>query len=103
MKNCFVVIAKMDKDDAPFDLDVDQIYPENYPLVEGHVWVISTPPGVGADEIAENLRLISGPDGISDASGLVVPADGYWGYGPKDMWDFMDAPYRGDAAMRRAG
>jgi len=36
MKNCFVVIAKMDEDDAPFRLDVAAVYPDNYPLVLRH-------------------------------------------------------------------
>lgn len=103
MKNCFVVIAKMDENDAPFRLDVAAVYPDNYPLVPGHVWVISAPPGTGAYEVAENLKLGAGPSGIEDASGLVVPAEGYWGYGQKKMWDFMDAPYRGDDALRHAG
>lgn len=93
----------MDENDAPFRLDVAAVYPDNYPLVPGHVWFISAPPGPGAYDVAENLKLGAGPSGIEDASGLVVPAEGYWGYGQKKLWDFLDAPYRGDEALRHAG
>ena len=103
MRNCFLVAAKMDEGDAPFEIEVADVYPESYELVHGHVWVVSVPPGVGAVDVAKKLGLISGPGGIEDASGLVVPAVGYWGYGHKDMWNLMEAPFRAADAMVRAG
>ena len=101
VKNCFVVAAKMDKGDAPFAIEVSRVYPDSYELVPGHVWVVSAPRDARAYDVARELKLISGPDGLAEASGLVVPADGYWGYGHKDLWDLMDAPYRADEARSR--
>lgn len=103
MKNCYVVAAKMDHGDAPFEIEVASVYPDSYELVPGHVWVVSAPRGVGAVDVAKTLGLISGPGGREDASGIVVPAVGYWGYAHKDMWKLMDAPFRAAEAMARAG
>ncbi len=92
MKNCYLVAAKLDQGDRPFDVDVAGIYPETFELVRGHVWVVSAPPGTGALEVAEALGL--GTGGNESASGIVVPAVGYWGFADKELWDLLDAPRR---------
>lgn len=102
MKNCFVVAAKMDDGDSPFSVKVAEVFPEHYELIPGYVWVVSAATDARAFDVANALHLVSGEGGLDDASGLVVPAAGYWGYGHKAMWDFMDAPYRADEAVLRA-
>ena len=103
MKNCYIVAAKMDQGDAPFDVAVPSVYPDSYELVAGHVWVVSVPQGVRAVDVGKALGLIAGPSGFEDASGIVVPAIGYWGYAHRDMWKFMDAPFQAADATVRAG
>ena len=103
MKNCFLVVAKMDEGNAPFIVEVGLKYPNNYELVPGHAWIVSAPVESRAFDVAKDLGIVSGQGGIENASGIVVPTDGYWGYAHQDMWDLMDAPFRADAAIARFG
>ena len=85
--NCYFVMAKIDHEDGPFDRAlVEQNYPENYPLVPGHVWLVSTSEENSYD-VAKRLGLVSG--GNEDASGIVVPARGYWGLAHGDLWQLL--------------
>ena len=85
--NAYFVIAKMDVGDAPFDRDlVDEKYPTNYALVPGHVWVVVAD-STSSYDVAKSLGLVSG--GTEDASGMVVPAKGYWGFAHKDLWRLL--------------
>ena len=66
-------MAKMDHEDSPFDRElIEQKYPENYPLVPGHVWLVATDEENSYD-VARELGLVSG--GNEDASGIVVPQE----------------------------
>ena len=96
--NCYFVMAKMDDGDAPFDGElIDETYPDNYPLVPGHVWLVVTR-GDSSFDVAKSLGLVSG--GREDASGMVVPAKGYWGFAHRDLWDMLQPEGRPDAADR---
>ena len=80
-------MAKIDDHDREFSGDViEQTYPQNYPLVPGHVWLIATDETSSYD-VAKALGLVSG--GNEDASGVVVPAKGYWGFAHKDLWRLL--------------
>ena len=85
--NCYIVAAKMDDGDGPFDDDlVEKNYPDNYALVPGHVWLVRSETASSHD-VATTLGLATG--GIEDASGIVVPAKGYWGFGHKTLRRFL--------------
>ena len=101
MPNCYIVGAKVDEGNSAFDVDVGEIYQDSYELVPGHVWVVRAPADEDTFDVAKHLGLFTG--GNHEASGLVVPAIGYWGYGPKSMWNLMDSPYRGEKALRKVG
>ena len=103
--NSYFVMAKMDDGDAPFDGGlIDEKYPENYPLVPGHVWLVVTR-NESSFDVAKCLGLVSG--GKEDASGMVVPAKGYWGFAHRDLWRMLQpegSPDAADpAAIRRLG
>lgn len=85
--NCYFVMAKMDHEDGSFDSElVERKYPENYPLVPGHVWLVATSEDSSYD-VAKGLGLVSG--GNEDASGIVVPARGYWGFADNGLWRLL--------------
>ena len=85
--NYFFIMAKMDHEDGPFDRAlVEQNYPENYPLVPGHVWLVATNEENSYD-VAKTLGLVVG--GNEEASGIVVPALGYWGLAHSDLWRLL--------------
>lgn len=82
--NCYFVMAKMDEGNGQFSGDlVSEKYPDNYALVPGHVWVVTTDEPSSHD-VAKTLGLVSG--GNEEASGIVVPAMGYWGFAHNDLW-----------------
>ena len=96
--NCYFVMAKMDHEDSPFDRElIERKYPENYPLVPGHVWLVATDEENSYD-VAKGLGLVSG--GNEDASGIVVPARGYWGFAHKGLWRLLQP--MGDPGMADA-
>ena len=103
--NSYFVMAKMDDGDAPFDGRlINEKYPENYPLVPGHVWLVVTQ-NESSFDVAKSLGLVSG--GMEDASGMVVPAKGYWGFAHRDLWRMLQPEGSPDAAdpagIRRLG
>ena len=92
----YFVMAKMDDGDAPFDETVvNEIFPENYMLVPGHVWLVITD-AEGSYEVAKSLGLVSG--GLEEASGMVVPARGYWGFAHKRLWQLLQPDGSNDSA-----
>ena len=99
MSNCFLVVAKMDEGDRPFPTQVELLFPKCYELVPGHAWIIEAPSGDSAFDVAKVLGLHS--EGDENASGIIVPARGYWGYAHKDMWNVLDAPAGADVAGMR--
>lgn len=103
--NSYFVMAKMDDGDAPFDEGlIDETYPDNYPLVPGHAWLVVTRSESSFD-VAKSLGLVAG--GREDASGMVVPAKGCWGFAHRDLWRMLQPEGRPDAAdpagVRRLG
>lgn len=101
---CYFVMAKMDENDCEFDGGlVMRTYPRNYPLVPGHVWLVATDEASSYD-VAKALGLVSG--GNEEASGIVVPAQGYWGFAHKDLWQLLqpsgDSRHADSSGLRRA-
>ena len=85
--NCFFVMAKLDEHDREFSGElVGEKYPANYALIPGHVWVVATNESSSHD-VAKTLGLVVG--GNTEASGVVVPASGYWGFAHNDLWRFL--------------
>ena len=85
--NCFFVMAKLDEQDREFNCElVDEKFPANYALIPGHVWVVATDQPSSHD-VARALGLVA--DGNTEASGVVVPALGYWGFAHNDLWRFL--------------
>lgn len=92
----YFVMAKMDDGDAPFnETVVNESFPENYMLVPGHVWLVITD-AEGSYEVAKSLGLVSG--GLEEASGMVVPARGYWGFAHKRLWQLLQPDGSNDSA-----
>ena len=92
----YFVMAKMDDGDAPFDSGlVKRTYPENFELVPGHVWLIVSEV-TSSYQVAESLGLVAG--GTEEASGMVVPARGYWGFADKEVWRLLLPDGRSDLA-----
>ena len=87
--NCYFVMAKLDEQDGEFSEElVNQRYPKNYALVPGHVWLVATDERSSYD-VAQALGLVTG--GNEEASGVVVPARGYWGFAHNDLWRLLQA------------
>ena len=85
--NYYFVMAKYDDEDAPFDAGlVAKEYPDNYELIPGYVWVVGSEAPSSFD-VASALGLVDG--GSAEASGVVVPAKGYWGFAPKALWHLL--------------
>ena len=87
--NCYFVMAKLDEQNGEFNEElVNQKYPDNYALVPGHVWLVATEEA-SSYEVALALGLVTG--GNEEASGVVVPARGYWGFAHNDLWRLLQA------------
>ena len=114
--SAYFVMAKMDNGDGPFDEDlVNERYPTNFMLVPGHVWlVVADADSEGSYDVAKSLGLVSG--GTEEASGMVVPAKGYWGFAHKSLWQLLQpdghppmlrtakaASWRGKFEIRKRG
>ena len=99
--SAYFVMAKMDNGDGPFDEDlVNERYPTNFMLVPGHVWlVVADADSEGSYDVAKSLGLVSG--GTEEASGMVVPAKGYWGFAHKSLWQLLQPDGHPHAADRK--
>ena len=95
MRNCYIVVAKMD-DGSAFELP-DLVNFEVAELVPGHAWVVSSPTELSARAVAKEFGLASG--GKANAMGIVQAATGYWGVADSSLWDFMEPVERHDLVV----